>query len=126
MARKTKEDALVTRNHILDTAVEVFGHQGVAQTSLNDIAREAGVTRGAIFDVAVDLRPGSPTFRRWTGTELTAENGRALLIGKGMAHGFVTLQPHAIGYAAGGCGGAQPGAHRRAFCAGAAAGCGGG
>ena len=49
MVRKTKEDALVTRNHILDTAVEVFGHKGVAQTSLNDIAREAGVTRGAIY-----------------------------------------------------------------------------
>lgn len=49
MVRKTKEDALVTRNHILDTAVEVFSHKGVAHTSLNDIAREAGVTRGAIY-----------------------------------------------------------------------------
>lgn len=49
MVRRTKEDAQVTRNHILDTAVEVFSHKGVAQTSLNDIAREAGVTRGAIY-----------------------------------------------------------------------------
>lgn len=46
---------------------------------------------GAIFDVAVDLRPGSPTFRRWVGTELTAENQRALYIPRGCAHGFVTL-----------------------------------
>ena len=49
MARKTKEDAQETRNRILDTAVEVFSHLGVARTSLNDIAREAGVTRGAIY-----------------------------------------------------------------------------
>ncbi len=50
------------------------------------------VTRGAIFDVAVDLRPGSPTYLCWTGTELSAANGRALLIGQGMAHGFITLE----------------------------------
>ncbi len=51
------------------------------------------VTRGAIFDVAVDLRPGSPTYLKWTGTELSAENGAAQLIGAGMAHGFLTLEP---------------------------------
>ena len=51
------------------------------------------VTRGAIFDVAVDLRPGSSTYLKWTGAELSADNGRALLIGAGMAHGFITLEP---------------------------------
>ena len=58
MVRKTKEDAQVTRHRILDAAVEVFGRQGVSQTSLNDIAKEAGVTRGAIywhFENKVDL-----------------------------------------------------------------------
>jgi len=48
-------------------------------------------TRGALFDVAVDLRRDSPAFRRWAGVELTAENGRLFYIPKGCAHGFQTL-----------------------------------
>jgi dTDP-4-dehydrorhamnose 3,5-epimerase len=48
-------------------------------------------TRGAIFDVMVDLRPRSPTYLYWQGFELTAENRRGLYIPKGFAHGFQTL-----------------------------------
>ncbi len=47
--------------------------------------------RGALFDVAVDLRPDSPSFRKWFGIELTAENGRGLYVPRGFGHGFLTL-----------------------------------
>ena len=49
-------------------------------------------TAGRIFDVALDLRPASPTFRQWFGTELDAARHDALLIPAGCAHGFVTLE----------------------------------
>jgi dTDP-4-dehydrorhamnose 3,5-epimerase len=48
-------------------------------------------TRGAVFDVAVDLRPQSPAYCRWAAAELSADNGRALFIPEGCAHGFLTL-----------------------------------
>ena len=48
-------------------------------------------TRGAIYDVVIDLRPGSPTRYRWVASELTSENRRMLYVPKGVAHGYQTL-----------------------------------
>lgn len=49
------------------------------------------VTHGTVFDVAVDIRKGSPTFGRWAGVELTGENHRQFWVPAGLAHGFVVL-----------------------------------
>ena len=47
--------------------------------------------RGALWDVIVDVRPGSPSFGRWFGAELTAQNRRMMYVPRGFAHGFITL-----------------------------------
>jgi dTDP-4-dehydrorhamnose 3,5-epimerase len=55
-------------------------------------AKLVRAVRGRMFDVALDLRPGSPTLKRWFGIELSAQNARALFIPEGVAHGFLTLE----------------------------------
>ena len=54
-------------------------------------AKLVRVTRGAVLDVAVDLRKGSPTYCQWVSVELSAENRRMFYIPRGFGHGFVTL-----------------------------------
>lgn len=49
------------------------------------------VVQGAVMDVAIDLRKGSPNYKKWVGVELSAENHRQLLLPRGFGHGFVTL-----------------------------------
>ena len=61
------------------------------QVKPHEEAKLVRCTRGAIWDVIVDLRQGAPTRYRWFATELTADNRRALYIPRGFAHGFQTL-----------------------------------
>ena len=78
------------------------------QAAPHDEEKLVRCTGGAIFDVIVDIRIESPTYRRWFGAELTAANRRALYIPKGFAHGFQSLRDDSellymidVGYVAG-------------------------
>lgn len=62
------------------------------QTAPHTQAKLVRCTRGAIYDVMIDLRPGSPTYKQWVAQELTAENRFMLYIPENFAHGFQTLE----------------------------------
>ena len=62
------------------------------QAAPHDEAKLVRCTAGAVYDVIVDQRGSSPTFKQWLSTELTAENHRALYVPEGFAHGFQTLR----------------------------------
>jgi len=82
-------DEFVQDNHSRSTAKVLRGlHYQDMTAPMGKLVR---CTVGAIFDVAVDLRVGSPTFGKWFGIELTAENMKQIFVPPGFAHGFVTL-----------------------------------
>ena len=68
------------------------------QAAPHEEAKLVRCPRGAVFDVCLDLRPRSETFRQWHGETLTAENGVALHIPEGCAHGFLTLEDESEGF----------------------------
>lgn len=81
----------VQDNHSYSAAKGVLRglHYQLAPAAQDKLVR---ATRGAIYDVALDIRRGSPTFGRWTGLTLSAELGNQILVPKGFAHGFVTIE----------------------------------
>lgn len=81
----------VQDNHSLSVDIGVIRglHYQMNPKAQTKIVR---VTRGAILDVAVDIRRGSPTYGHWIAERLTAENGSQLIVPKGFAHGFCTLE----------------------------------
>lgn len=87
------EDVFVQDNHSFSVSVGVI--RGLHfQTPPHAQAKLLRCIRGRIWDVAVDIRKGSPSFGHWTAAELSAENGEQLYVPTGFAHGFVTLEPH--------------------------------
>ncbi len=92
MAQAGLDFPWVQDNHSLSSQVgTVRGLHFQAPPHAQDKLVRCG--RGALFDVAVDIRRGSPTYGAWVGHELSFENGRQMLVPAGFLHGFVTLQP---------------------------------
>ena len=94
-SRRALEHAGFTRSFVQDNH-SLSGRRGILrglhfQRPPRAQDKLVRVTQGAVFDVAVDIRQGSPTFGQWVGEELSAENWRQLLAPAGFAHGFVTL-----------------------------------
>jgi dTDP-4-dehydrorhamnose 3,5-epimerase len=86
------DERFVQDNHSLSRAPGVL--RGLHfQTPPHAQAKLVRCVRGLIWDVAVDLRRGSPTFGRWVGADLSPQNGCQLFIPVGFAHGFLTLEP---------------------------------
>jgi dTDP-4-dehydrorhamnose 3,5-epimerase len=80
--------AFVQDNHSMSARNVLRGLHYQIQQAQGKLVR---VVKGEVFDVAVDIRKGSPTFRRWVGVHLSAENKKQLWVPEGFAHGFVVL-----------------------------------
>lgn len=93
--REFREHGLV--DHFVQMNDSVNLRRGTLRGLHYQLAPDAEVklvrcVRGSLFDVVVDLRPDSPTFRRWFGAELSAANRAMMYVPEGFAHGFVTLE----------------------------------
>ena len=97
---RTWDDETMSRrrlaDRILQCSVSFNAREGTLrgmhyQADPHAEAKVVRCTRGAIFDVIIDLRPGSDTYTQWAAVELTADNRRSLYVPEGFAHGFQTL-----------------------------------
>jgi hypothetical protein len=79
---------------------QAVGHRARPQrkpwSAGRDLGHDLGIEGECLADVALDIRRGSPTFGRWVGVELSADDGRQLWIPEGFAHGFAALSDHAL------------------------------
>jgi dTDP-4-dehydrorhamnose 3,5-epimerase len=92
LARSGIAAAFVQDNHVFSRAPGTV--RGLhCQVPPRAQAKLVRCLRGSIFDVAVDIRKGSPTYGRWVSAELSAQNGRQLFIPANFAHGYLTLEP---------------------------------
>ncbi len=83
--------------HLVQCNISHNSHRGTLrgmhyQIAPHEETKLVRCNRGSIYDVIIDLRPDSATFKQWTGVELTATNQRTLYIPSGFAHGFQTLE----------------------------------
>ncbi|WP_420860281.1 dTDP-4-dehydrorhamnose 3,5-epimerase [Marivivens marinus] len=92
MSEAGVDTVFVQDNHSLSAKVGTV--RGLHfQTPPHAQAKLVRCGKGCLFDVAVDIRKGSPTYGQWFGVELSFENGKQLLVPEGFAHGFVTRAP---------------------------------
>jgi len=96
-AKEFKEHGL--NQNIAQCNISYNGKKGTLrgmhyQAAPHEEAKLVRCTMGAIYDVIIDLRPDSSTFKKWIGVELTKENRRMLYVPEGFAHGFQTLEDH--------------------------------
>ena len=99
-ARAFSRDEFVERGLNVDFVQENIGYntrpgtlRGLhLQRAPHAEAKLVRCTRGVVWDVAADVRPGSPSYGRWAGVELSAENRRLLYVPEGCAHGYLTLE----------------------------------
>lgn len=92
LAKAGVDVEFVQENHSLSSAVGTLRglHMQTPPFAQDKLVR---CGRGRLFDVAVDIRVGSPTYCRWVGVELSAENGKQTFVPRGFLHGFLTLEP---------------------------------
>jgi dTDP-4-dehydrorhamnose 3,5-epimerase len=88
-AEATGRDAAFVQDNPSRSARNVL--RGMHYQLVRPQAKLVRVVKGEVFDVAVDLRRGSPTFGRWTGAVLSAENGQQMWVPEGFGHGFLVL-----------------------------------